>query len=358
MVAIDQWYMEKHRRSRCGVVSRSGCCGPAPGTAESVWCGLAISASHGYTLRVMPSDSKKLHPFAGIILLMGGFGVMGGGLLAPALPALTEPFGVGEDAVGLVLGIYTFAAALGLPFIGFCIDLWGRKATGITCLLIDGMFGLLCPLAPNFTVLLIFRFFQGLGIAGLIPVAMTVISDWYGGEMRLRAMGLLSGTISLSAVVVPLTGGLLAGLDWRYPFLVYGFSLLLAFFFLVLIPESGSVGQWSGLGAAAKKHFRGLAAALKTLEVRSVFCQCLMLYFLLYALVTFLPIYLAGTYGVYALGAGLALSVQAVTGAIVSSRSVAVNRLLPGRWHVLAGFLLLAVAMASVPLWPGRSCLA
>jgi len=75
----------------------------------------------------MIKDSEKYPHILGIILIMGGFGVMGGGLLAPALPALTEPFGVGEDALGLVLGIYTFSAALGLPFIGFFIDSEFRK---------------------------------------------------------------------------------------------------------------------------------------------------------------------------------------------------------------------------------------
>jgi len=203
-------------------------------------------------------------------------------------------------------------------------------------------------------MLLFFRFLQGLGIAGLIPVAMTVISDWYEGRRRLQAMGLLSGTISLAAVVVPFTGGFLAGLDWRYPFLVYGVSLLLALLFAIFIPESGTEKQWKHLAGAVKKHFYGLAGAIKTIEVRKVFCQCLMLYFMLYAIVTFLPIHLAQKYQVFGLGTGIALSVQAITGAIFSTRSVLVNRLLPGRSKVMAGFLLLAIAVALIPVWPGK----
>jgi len=99
--------------------------------------------------------------------------------------------------------------------------------------------------------------------------------------------------------------------------------------------------------------FGVMGGSLLAPGVQRVFHQCLMLYFLLYTLVTFLPMHLAGTYAVYALGAGLALSLQAVTGAIVSTRSVEINRILPGRAHAMAGFLLLAAAMISIPVWNG-----
>jgi len=54
-----------------------------------------------------------------MILVMGAFGVMGGGLVAPALPTIGGAFDVPEGQQGLVLSVYTLAAAISLPFIGY-----------------------------------------------------------------------------------------------------------------------------------------------------------------------------------------------------------------------------------------------
>ncbi len=74
-----------------------------------------------------------------LVLIMGSFGVMGGGLIAPALPAIAEAFQVSEGNIGLVLSLYTFAAAVSLPFIGYFLDKIGRRKVGLTCLFIDGI---------------------------------------------------------------------------------------------------------------------------------------------------------------------------------------------------------------------------
>ena len=296
-------------------------------------------------------EFRDLKPKLIILLVMGGFGVMGGGLLAPALPSLIEHFGIDEATVGLVLGIYTFAAALSLPFTGFLIDLLGRRITGIGCLLIDGLFGLLCTTAPNFTILLLFRFFQGIGIAGLIPVAMTVISDWYQGSKRLKVIGFLSGTVSLSAVVVPFLGGVLAGIDWRYPFLVYGLSLILALLFFLFIPESQSEHISELLAVKAAKHLSSLRSALKLDEVKQVFKDCLVLYFMLYAAITFLPLFLSGEYKLPDLFIGLAISITGFMGALVASQSVRINQIFKEGPKLFTGFILIGLSMVFIPIW-------
>ena len=289
-----------------------------------------------------------------VLLIMGGFGVMGGGLLAPALPALMEPFGVEQGSVGLVLGVYTFAAAVSLPFTGLFIDFWGRRFMGITCLLIDGVFGLLCLWAPTFSVLLVLRFIQGIGIAGLIPVAMTVISDWYSGEARLNVMGYLSSAISMSAVVIPLVGGILAGLSWQYPFMVYGLSLILALLYFIFIDESRPDRQMENLMSEAKSHIRKLEKALHLSEVQQVFAHCLVLYFSLYAVVTFLPLLLAHIFSLHGPEAGIALSVQGLVAAVVAWQATRLKKMTSPRGLLVCGFGLLSAAAATIPLWSNQ----
>jgi len=287
----------------------------------------------------------------GTLLSLGALAVMGGGLMAPALPALTEPFGVKPGSVGLVLSLYTLAAALTLPFTGLLLDVIGRKPVGITCLCIDGLFGLLCTLAPNFATLLLFRFLQGVGIAGLVPVAMTIIGDWYIGEKRLRLMGYLSATIAIAAIVIPSLAGILAELDWRYPFLVYGVSPLLAIPFGILIPETAP----KRIGIQPIKYLLHLKSAIQLQEVRRVFFHAFGTYFLLYALITFMPLYLAARYGYGVWIAGIAISINACISAWVSTKAVYIQRRLGKSRTLVLGYLLLAVSLMLLPLWPGIS---
>ncbi len=300
----------------------------------------------------MKKKNNNLQPSFFVLLLMGAMGVMGGAIIAPALPSLLEPFGIGEDRVGLVLSVYTLAAAITLPFIGLFIDIWGRRRMGILCLIIDGIFGLLCTLAPSFSLLLVFRFVQGMGIAGLIPVAMTIISDCHQGQERLRRIGYLSGSISASAVILPLLGGLLAVRAWQFPFLVYSLSLLLALFFYFFVEESSSEREIEGLSLnMIRVYLTSLGQAIKLSTIREVFLHSLTLFFLLYTVVTFIPVYLVQVHGLTTLIAGLALSIQGLLAALVATRARSINALLGWRNTARIGLLLLGLGLFLIPRW-------
>ncbi|MFP3871997.1 MAG: MFS transporter [Candidatus Natronoplasma sp.] len=286
-----------------------------------------------------------------VLLLMGALGVMGGGLVAPGLPTIGAAFDVPEEQVGLILSIYTLAAAISLPLTGYFIDSIGRRKVGLACLLIDGSAGLAIVFAPDFSTLLVLRFIQGIGIAGLMPVAMTVIGDLFSGDRRLKVMGYLSGTISLGAAVIPLVGGFLAAIDWKLVFMVYGFSLLLAVFLYFVIPETGSESRGtefdSPLGYASS-----LFSALKIKDIRNVMIHSLALYFLLYALVTYLPIFLVRTHGFDEIFNGIVLSGQAVFSALFASRATFLANHFNWRKRAFLGFGMISLSFFLLPFWP------
>lgn len=307
----------------------------------------------------MDTDKGSLSKFVIFILLVvGAFGVMGGGLVAPSLPTIGEAFDAPEEQYGWILSIYTLAAAISLPFIGYFIDSIGRKKVGITCLLIDGLGGLAIIFAPSFSVILSLRFIQGIGIAGLVPVAMTVIGDLFSGEKRLKVMGYLTATISLGAVFIPTIGGVLASIDWRLVFAVYGLSLILALLFFLTLPEtSPSKDSEDFEHDSPLEYASSLFSVLKIAKVRNMMIHSLILYFLLYALVTFLPIYLITQHGFEEIFTGLALSLQAVFGAFLSSKASFVARYMSWRRRASLGFALMAVGFLLLPVWPKNSYL-
>ncbi|MEF8874853.1 MAG: MFS transporter [Candidatus Thermoplasmatota archaeon] len=293
-----------------------------------------------------------------ILLVMGAFGVMGGGLVAPGLPTIGEAFDAPEEQYGWVLSVYTLAAAISLPFIGYFIDSIGRRKIGIACLLIDGGAGLAIIFAPSFSVLLLLRFLQGIGIAGLVPVAMTVIGDLFSGERRLKIMGYLTGTISLGAVVIPTLGGALASIDWRLIFAIYGFSLALALFFFFTLPETSPYEDSENTEHNSPLDYvSSLFSVLKIGKIRNMMIHSLILYFLLYALVTFIPIYLVIQHGFAEIFTGLALSIQGVFAFILASRASFVARYIGWRGRAALGFNLMAVGFILLPIWSTGSYL-
>jgi len=292
-----------------------------------------------------------------ILLVMGAFGVMGGGLVAPGLPTIGRAFDAPEEQYGWILSIYTLAAAISLPLIGYFIDSIGRRKVGISCLIVDGGAGLAIIFAPSFSALLLLRFIQGIGIAGLVPVAMTVIGDLYSGERRLKLMGYLTGTISLGAVFIPTLGGTLASIDWRLVFAVYGFSILLAFLFYLTLPETSPDDSKKIEETSPLKYASSLFSVLKIKRIRNMMIHSLILYFLLYALVTFLPIYLVIQHGFDEIFTGLALSLQAIFSAFLASRASFIARYLGWRKRASLGFGLMAAGFLLLPIWPINSYL-
>ncbi|MGM0406298.1 MAG: MFS transporter [Thermoplasmatota archaeon] len=286
------------------------------------------------------------------LMIMGAFGVMGGGLVAPGLPTIGRAFDAPDEQIGLILSLYTLSAAISLPFIGYFIDAVGRRKIGITCLLIDGITGLAIIFVPNFHTLLVLRFIQGIGIAGLVPVAMTVIGDLFTGDKRLKFMGYLSGTISLGAVIIPTIGGTLASIDWRLVFAVYGLSIFLALLFYFTLPETRpSKNSKNKKSNSALEYAKSLISTLKIRDIRNVLIHSFVIYFLLYALVTYLPIYLSRIHGFSELFSGFALSIQGAFAAILASKAEFIARYLDWSKRAFLGFGLVSVSFLFLPFW-------
>ncbi|OWZ84355.1 MFS transporter [Natranaerobius trueperi] len=293
-----------------------------------------------------------------LILIMGAFGVMGGGLVAPALPSIGRAFDIPESQQGFILSVYTLSAAISLPFLGYLIDIIGRRKIGLASLIIDGVAGISIIFAPSFSAVLILRFIQGIGIAGLIPIAMTIIGDLFTGDRRLQLMGYLTGIISLGAAVIPTLGGSLATIDWRLVFLVYSLPLILAIFFYFGLPETAPPGSIE----KAKKisplqYVISLFTVLKNRGIRNVMFHSLTTYFFLYSLVTFLPIYIVTVHGFTEIFSGLALSLQGASSALVASKANILSSLIKWRYRTAIGFIFKGLAFILLPFWPTGSFL-
>ncbi|OYR57512.1 hypothetical protein DJ71_26225 [Halorubrum sp. E3] len=69
---------------------------------------------------------------------------------------------------------------------------------------------------------------QGVGFAALTPIIITSLGDLYAGTKEATAQGLRFTGSGLSQTAFPLAAGVLVGMAWQYPFLLYAISFPIA----------------------------------------------------------------------------------------------------------------------------------
>ncbi len=250
-----------------------------------------------------------------IICLVAFFAMSAGALLGPVLPFMVEPLDTTRASVGLVLGMYTFSTALFMLFVSVITDSVGRKKILVPCLLINGIAGLACYFATDFETLLILRFVQGIGIAGMLPIAMTMIGELYEGLDRVNAMGKMSMTTGIGAVSAPLIGGTLAVYGWNVPFLFYGLTVPLAVIVAFALPETNPPGN------RMEKKLSDMLGVFRNLNILYTIFLSFSIFFLLYTIVIYVPFILKDNFGFNAAEAGLALGIEGIAMASVSSQA-------------------------------------
>ena len=158
------------------------------------------------------------------LLLTSTLTVMSGATIAPSLPAMQEHFARvpnSELLVRLVLTVPALFIAIGGLFVGQLLDRIGRKPLLISSTLLYGFAGGSGLVLNSLGTLLVGRAILGLSVAGIMTGVTTLIADYYTGQKRADFMGLQAAFMGLGGVAFLSVGGLVADLNWRFPFLIY-----------------------------------------------------------------------------------------------------------------------------------------
>jgi predicted MFS family arabinose efflux permease len=150
-----------------------------------------------------------------ILTCCGGFVLFSSFLLLLAiLPLyLKDDLGGSDAEVGLIIGVFAFAALFPRPFIGREIDRGGSKRFLIAGALIFIVSSLLYLVATTIPLLLGVRVLHGLGMACFHTAAFTFIAELAPPTRRGEAMGIW-GMMSTIATAIAPYGGLLLRDAW------------------------------------------------------------------------------------------------------------------------------------------------
>ncbi|MFO0612350.1 MAG: MFS transporter [Polyangiaceae bacterium] len=165
-----------------------------------------------------PATRRKLA--TGAIVLALVVSAFEGTVVTTAMPTIAADLG-GSSLYPWVFAAFLMASTLGVLVFGRHADARGRRPVFLVGM---GFFlagTAMSGLAWSVPALVAFRVIQGFGAGAIHPIAMTISSDLYSIEERVKVQGVFTSVWGLSNLVGPALGSLIVThTSWRWAFLV------------------------------------------------------------------------------------------------------------------------------------------
>ena len=157
-----------------------------------------------------------------------------------AAPAILRSFHTETSAMGIVFGSVFVGILIGSVFFGYIGDKYGRKAGAVLGVLAYSIPALLTVFASSIEELTIFRCLAGLGIGGVIPNIVALLTETAPKRFRVTfVMAVFVGYSSGNAAAGQVAAWLIPEYGWPIVFLVAGSAgLILTAILAVMLPES------------------------------------------------------------------------------------------------------------------------
>lgn len=281
-----------------------------------------------------PAVRRSAHPPRLLIFGITITGILNNTLIGPSLPDIVEDLGRSETAAGLVVAAGSLPGVVVAPLIGLLADRYGRRNVLTPCLLAFAVFGLCAAAAPTFELLVTARLLQGFGTAGLINLAVVLISDHWDGEERTSLIGRNAAVLTLGLALAPPIGGAVADLaHWRVALVLYGVGFPTALLVWRLIPEDRP-----GTSVSMGEQLRGARDALRHPVVVATLGSGVLVFILIFGgFLTAFPVHLEEEFGLGAAARGALISVPAFGASLIAFNLGRIRSRVP-----LRGLLVLA----------------
>ncbi|MBN1682930.1 MFS transporter [Candidatus Bathyarchaeota archaeon] len=169
------------------------------------------------------------------------FNTIGMSIVSPILPIYARSFGVSFAVASLAITANAFGRFVADVPVGIAADRWGRRPMMLIGCTLVMLMAIANANATNFTLFLVFRFFQGVGSSMWMTSRQTLLADILRPEERGRIMGYFQAFMLLGQSAGPSFGGWIAdSYGLVAPFYFYagtGFITLVISYFLIHEPK-------------------------------------------------------------------------------------------------------------------------
>lgn len=159
--------------------------------------------------------------------------------LSFALPALVGPWHMSPQQIGFVISSAFAGQFVGALASGWLAERYGRLAVTNFTIAIFAVMSIACALAWDPRSLMAFRFVQGIGLGGEVPIATAYITELARADSRGRFYILYELVFVVGIVAASLLGVFMVPtLGWQSMFYLGAVPGVLVFFLRRLLPES------------------------------------------------------------------------------------------------------------------------
>jgi predicted MFS family arabinose efflux permease len=282
------------------------------------------------------------------LFLLLFLGVADNQMIAALLPDLIHSLHVSVSVAGLLVVVYSAAAAVSAFFSGTLSDHYGRRRFLLGGIVLFALASWVSSRSGTYWQLMLARALTGLAAGTLSTCSITYAADWFDYRVRGRAVGLISTAYFAAPIIgVPLAAQIADRLGWRRAFLVFAVLAGIVAILSVTLPRERRTPQPSG------EKVRRTVEAFRSFLARRDTAAALVIAFLvsggLVGFITYIGQWLNHSFAVstrtigwvFMLG-GLVAVGSAPLGGILSDR-------LDKRSVSIASNVLLALALALVP---------
>lgn len=171
-----------------------------------------------------------------IVMFIDGFDIFMVGKIAPAI---AQDFGITPAGMTMVFLLQQIGLALGSFFISPLADYFGRRRTLVISSIIFGLLTILTAFSTSILMLAVLRGVSGLFLAGVLPIAVALLSEFTPKQRRSSFIAVGMAGYSLGNAAGAGVALLVPDFGWESGFWIGGLMpLLLAPFMMMSLPES------------------------------------------------------------------------------------------------------------------------
>ncbi|MGQ1460508.1 aromatic acid/H+ symport family MFS transporter [Acinetobacter baumannii] len=171
-----------------------------------------------------------------LIIIFDGYDLV---IYGVALSLLMQQWSLTAVEAGLLASAALFGMMFGAMIFGTLSDKLGRKKTILICVTLFSGFTFIGAFAKGPTEFAILRFIAGLGIGGVMPNVVALMTEYAPKKIRSTLVAIMFSGYAIGGMTSALLGAwLVKDMGWQIMFLIAGIPLLLLPLIWKFLPES------------------------------------------------------------------------------------------------------------------------
>lgn len=236
--------------------------------------------------------SREVKKIIAVVIFCEFLICLGMSLIFPVMPFIKNEYHFSAFDMGVMSSLFAFVQFVASPIVGRISDKAGRKPMLVWGLLVFSLAEFVFALASQLWLFDLSRAVDGLSAAMFVPTSMALAADLTSVKDRAKVIGWLSAAFSGGLIFGPGLGGILANINYKFPFWVAGIlGLVSTVVALVMLPRDDDERFKSSTNNPENELLQGGWSQVKQLLTPLMVTLFVMIFVMAFGLAGFESIY-------------------------------------------------------------------